>query len=712
MNTSFYSRLSESRGVDSPDLEKCIFEVLDQLEEFQTTEKRPVILLGRIQGGKTRAFLGVIAAGFDRGYEMAIIFTKGTIALSSQTVARLKSDFSEDIKNKKVALFDIMSMPELLVKKELTRKLVFVSKKQTHNLDRVLKLFEQYPSLQRKRVLIVDDEADLASLRFVKSKKNKGEIEQGVISDQLDKLRKIVPALSFLQVTATGQSLFLQPDSYEELGYSYLPKKPAAKVTLPKHENYVGGSDFFGEFEETDPRSFLFIFVPEEELDTLRNNDHRSVRPHQIFQATTTTILRQSLLTFLASVALRRWQQAESNQSVKDYAMVMHCDIRKKAHSFLLEHITNILKAFTEDVDRNGGQLKSLFERIVYNDLKLSTLADGGKVPTKEVWFTFVSTLLLEQDIISVQVNSEVEMEALLNDSAELHLRTACNIFVGGNILDRGITIPNLISFYYGRNPKTMQSDTVMQHSRIYGARDRRDLAVTRFYTSKELYHRLNSIESLDEGLRWANASGANSKGVVFIQTDPELKIRPCSTDKLLTSDLITIKPSGRILPIGFSVYSATQIHSSVKKIDELVLSAGIDDGDAKLCDLSLAYKLLDLIEPTFNIEGTDWAWDTCKAVLHYFSHIASEKLSHRGKIWISSETDRKMKRERPNGRLSNAPDTKQQRDLAEKVADDLPILFLLRQNGLKDDGWSGHPFWMPVLIAPRDSTPCVFARP
>ena len=42
------------------------------------------------------------------------------------------------------------------------------------------------------------------------------------------------------------------------------------------------------------------------------------------------------------------------------------------------------------------------------------------------------------------------------------------NLFIGGQILDRGITINNLIGFYYGRNPKKFQQDTVLQHSRMY----------------------------------------------------------------------------------------------------------------------------------------------------------------------------------------------------------------------------------------------------
>ena len=110
---------------------------------------------------------------------------------------------------------------------------------------------------------------------------------------------------------------------------------------------------------------------------------------------------------------------------------------------------------------------------------------------------------------------------------------------MGGNILDRGITIPNLISFYYGRNPKTMQADTVLQHSRMYGNRERRDLAVTRFYTSRAVYDRLYTINTLEGSpLRNAFETGAHDAGVVFIQSDaapPGASLRPrtrrCSSE-------------------------------------------------------------------------------------------------------------------------------------------------------------------------------------
>ena len=102
--------------------------------------------------------------------------------------------------------------------------------------------------------------------------------------------------------------------------------------------------------------------------------------------------------------------------------------------------------------------------------------------------FSRVIKALTGGELMITKVNSEAQVAALLDDDGQLKLRTPLNIFIGGQILDRGITIANLIGFYYGRNPKKFQQDTVMQHSRMYGFRPLEDRAVTRFYTAPLLF--------------------------------------------------------------------------------------------------------------------------------------------------------------------------------------------------------------------------------
>ena len=82
------------------------------------------MLLGKIQSGKTRAFVGVIARAFDRGFNIAVVLTKGTKTLSAQTGARLRGDFSEFIDQDEFLVFDIMQPPGKLTRSEQQRKLL------------------------------------------------------------------------------------------------------------------------------------------------------------------------------------------------------------------------------------------------------------------------------------------------------------------------------------------------------------------------------------------------------------------------------------------------------------------------------------------------------------------------------------------------------------------------------------------------------------
>jgi hypothetical protein len=94
---SFYGRLSASGGGDSPELIGCVKRSNQHILADSTDARRPGMLLGKIQSGKTRGFLGIIAHGFDKCFDIAIVLTKGTKALSGQTVARFKKDFAVGI---------------------------------------------------------------------------------------------------------------------------------------------------------------------------------------------------------------------------------------------------------------------------------------------------------------------------------------------------------------------------------------------------------------------------------------------------------------------------------------------------------------------------------------------------------------------------------------------------------------------------------------
>jgi hypothetical protein len=124
--------------------------------------------------------------------------------------------------------------------------------------------------------------------------------------------------------------------------------------------------------------------------------------------------------------------------------------------------------------------------------------------------------------------------------------------------------------------------------------------------------------------------------------------------------------------------------------------------------DIHEAAKLMELCYQNLEFDDPDDEQARSQiAMLEHFSQQADPGRG-RGKVCLITADDRKVKRYRPSGRFSDAPDTKQQEAAAKAV--DTPVLMLLRQNAKEEDGWRGLPFWWPVVVTPQNSITSVFA--
>jgi hypothetical protein len=715
----FYNKLTSDRK-DDDDLRQCIEDTVSKLLVSDTSLKKPGILLGKIQSGKTRAFLGVIALAFDSGYDITIILTKGTKALAEQTLKRLHGDFGSFEDDARVQIHDIMSFPKNLVPYELSQKLIIVAKKETNNLKRVLAaLTETYPDLKNKKILIIDDEADFASISFHKEKEN-GIVEQGKIAKQIDGIRTKVEQSDFLQVTATPYSLYLQPDGEVYENGLFPPKRPAFTVLLPIHRDYVGGDYYFLESEKEDsPAAHVYEEATAEELDVLKANkilkraDRRTLKIEEVFTSPSTKVLRFSIMNFIVGACIRRIQQENSGQKQENYSFVIHTEQSRTSHSWQEE----VVKRLNEELKKIAKNDKDLFNKLVseaYDGLKSSIELAGLQLPQFENVLAAVSKVLLEGMLVVEKVNSDKDVKALLDNKGQLKLRTPLNIFIGGQILDRGITIKNMIGFYYGRNPKRFQQDTVLQHSRMYGARSKEDLAVTRFYTTRGIYEIMRRIHEFDNALREAFLNGSHDHGVYFIRKDASDKLVPCSPSKIMMSNITTLKPFKRLLPYGFQTGYKSNIKKDIEDLDKEILDLrDLHKTDQILIPIEQALIILEKIKNTFAYfeEGYEWDIKSHKASLEHLS-INTANNEQRGKVWVLVRTDRNNRRLRDDGlRFFDAPDTAHiEGKIARELAIDIPALMLFRQNGSDDQGWKGSPFWWPVIVAPQNTLTSIFA--
>lgn len=705
--SNFYVRLRSYRNDDEA-LANCISRVMDQLERTKTSGNKPGMLLGRIQSGKTRAFVGAIAQAFDRGFDMALVMTKGTKTLSEQTMARLKTDFREFIEEDEVLVLDIMSLPTL-TRSETRRKMVIVAKKQTRNLDKLIEFVKEHEAQRNRKVLLIDDEADLAGVRFVPGP-NDGDVKQGTIAEQIDELRGLVKDVAFLQVTATPYSLYLQPEDYEDAttgaNHVFKPKRPAFTELLPIHGAYVGGDDYFGNHPDDDPRSKLVVEVSELEQDALRKPDQRRISPERVLDSSNTAGIRRAIVTFVVAAGVRQWQQREVGDKTRKYAMIIHNDTQRSAHQWQDQVLQWIFDAVNSAAEDNPETLRPLFD-AAFDDLTASVKADGGEMPGRDAAFDTFIDALQSGDVVREKINSDQDVLKLLDEKSELRLRTPYNIFIGGNILDRGITIPNLISFYYGRNPRTMQADTVLQHSRMYGSRDRRDLAVTRFYTSRSVYDRLYTINEFENTLRKAFETGAHDRGVVFIQSDDTGRVRPCAPNKVRLSNLVTVSSSAMLLPTDFQTRGGATMAAIQTKLEKLIKDEWRDNGEFFAVDKATVLAIIDQIQQSMEFDSVEFEWDAMRSLIDYYTDVNH---GGDGKILIIVETGRQLSRRGSGDKSGRSILGTSLRAKVLDVPRKKPALVLLQQEGGRELGWTAHHFWWPVFAAPTDAEPCVFA--
>jgi hypothetical protein len=715
--SEIYSSFIEAKDY-SKELQECIESTVDQLTQSKTNFNNPGMLLGKIQSGKTRTFIGILALAFDRGYNICVIFTKGTKALAEQTLKRLDNEFFHFIENDVVKVYDIMSLPPLTpyIKQQ---KLIFIVKKETNNLDHLVNLFINNPDLSQRKVLFIDDEADFASIGFKRDRTAPDGISMNVLAQKINSIRQgFDNNYSFLQVTATPYSLYLQPNGTIELNDDiFEPIKPEFTSLVPIHDAYIGGKQYFEESQDLEsPYSKLYVRLPDNEIEVLNKRDQRYL--NNITSTPNLAVFRTSILNFLVGGAIRILQN-DLNRKRYKCSFIIHTSTTKDRHQWQIELVEALISKLTEFAHQSAQELKDLI-KISYNDLSTSIQLNKDIPPGLDIVEDKVFEALINGLVGITKINSENQIAALLDRNGQLRLDNPFNIFVGGQILDRGITIDNLIGFFYGRNPNTFQQDTVLQHSRMYGARSSKDMAVTRLYTSHRIYNALLSMHEFDTALREAFESGIHNgdDGVVFVERDELGLIRPCAPNKILITSTQTIRPHSRFLPIGFQTKAKTHIHNTISEIDRIINEAsGGNFSKPFLISVEIAYKLIDLINSTFEYEdrhentGLDWDFLTFKAILRRLQdNIINQEL--KGHIYCYAQVGRNLSRKKNNGlTFSDAPDDgNTDRRVAKSVANETACLILLRQNGLKVNGWRDADFWWPILMTPLNSRPAVFA--
>lgn len=400
---------------------------IDYLDKFTFTEHEVGLLFGNVQAGKTGQMLGILCAAADRSFPVFIVLTTDNVALQKQTYDRIVKDLAP-------CEFCICGESDIqkFIDNALVQPAVIVLKKNSKVLLQWSNALASSSFVKGNALLVIDDEADAASLNTLVNSNRVSTINKRIAS-----IRDASIGSIYLQVTGTPQAVFLQT--------SISGFKPAFTKFFKPGKNYLGGDFFFGD----DKKSIRFIN---------ENNSADDDEADDMFDA------------FIHHLVC----SAQSNLVNKKVCnFVIHPGVRKESHSNAKKQIRNIISKCIDIKDSIE------YEEIIKNEYDRLNPVNSIKQPFNLLLNKTKEILESEELKILVMNGSHATVE-------DTEYKSGYNIIIGGNILGRGVTFHKLQTIYYTRVAKKPQADTMWQHSRMFGYD--RDAGMMAVFITEHLY--------------------------------------------------------------------------------------------------------------------------------------------------------------------------------------------------------------------------------
>jgi hypothetical protein len=406
------------------------------------------IVIGYIQSGKTMSFTSVIALARDNGYKIVVVISGRTKLLLDQTIDRLDDDLVLNDDNILILsspnINDFETVKDVLNNDKRNKTLIVPVLKQQNRIRNLTRLF-RHPDLQnhleKQTVIIIDDESDQASLNTNERSNARFNLSaESAIFSSIKGLRHSLPNHSYIQYTATPQANLLT---------SYLSLlSPDWHVLLTPGNNYTGGKIFFNDSNQ------LVEEIKNEGQFTPPNFTKLKSYPESLYN---------SIIEYLIVSSIICYSSADNMKISKKSSMLIHPTWK-------------VDKGIKKFYDWTVGIIKGL-----KNDLKEENIADFKKVyKLLEAHFKKRDKLIpafehlidiIENDILNASLKVHCVTGGYLENNQKFPWKNyKHHILVGGQLLDRGFTVEDLVTTYMPRDSAGInQADTIQQRCRFFG---------------------------------------------------------------------------------------------------------------------------------------------------------------------------------------------------------------------------------------------------
>lgn len=498
-----------------------------KVNDIQISKKGLVV--GQVQSGKTANYTGLICKAADAGFNFIIVLAGIHNNLRSQTQTRLDEGFlgfdtqfervcAENVQNKigvgcgtlyrDLVAHSITTSKEKgdftkraagIVNFNTSDPILLVIKKNVSVLKRLytwLKTQSSDNKINSKSVLVIDDEADNASVNTNKPELNPTKIN-GLIRDILNIFNRNV----YVGYTATPfANIFIAQDDTDLFPRDFI-------INLPAPSNYIGPEKVFGTSIVPDDSNddVLPIVFKISDYSNFVPEGHKKEDAKPSF-CDIPESLKTAVKCFILTCAIR----IARGQGNKHNSMLIHLSRFQIWQNAIKDLIEELFRYYKQEIEANDPAMLEEFRHIFEEDSDNYTSYTST---TRKILNSSLSTI-----DNNMQIHEWEEIKPLLNRAAQKiivksingssgdvidyqqHEKTGISVIaIGGDKLSRGLTLEGLSVSYFLRASKMY--DTLMQMGRWFGYRPGY-VDLCRLFTSPELNEWFRHITLASEELR------------------------------------------------------------------------------------------------------------------------------------------------------------------------------------------------------------------
>lgn len=308
--------------------------------------------------------------------------------------------------------------------------------------------------------LIIDDEADQASVNTVRKLSSADRRQRSAINQKLSELLGVLGRAQYVGYTATPfANVFVDPDDSEDI----FPKDFI--VSLKPPAAYMGGRDFHD-----------LEALPEGVAASVENSNEKAWVRDVVSDAddpdARAVELRAALDSFVLSGAIKRWRAEVSGtpDRFRHHTMLIHESVSQAEHKLLAQFVHGVWRKAGYSTPAGMRRLHDLWR----DDFLPVGRARAGGEPIPEDFAELRRFIGPVIDAVQaggspvITVNGDHDSDYT---QSGLDFQAGCvwKILIGGAKLSRGFTVEGLTTTWYTR--RTYTADSLMQMGRWFGYR-------------------------------------------------------------------------------------------------------------------------------------------------------------------------------------------------------------------------------------------------